>query len=95
MVLCSCAMEMIPLWVSAIISLGLMTLSLGLGAPGALKITICPPNVRLTSILTLIFDISVVYGPIELCFGYDTPVGLCNHIFRAHDPIIRVCWLFG
>ena len=65
-----------------------MTLSLGLGAPGAPKITICPPNVRITSVLTIIFDISVVYDPIELCFGYDTPVGLCYHISRAHGHII-------
>ena len=38
--------------------------------------------------LALTFDISVVYGPIELSFGYDTPVGLCCHISRAHGPII-------
>ena len=34
------------------------------------------------------FDVSAAYGPFELCFGYDTPVGPCYHIFRAHDPII-------
>ena len=89
MVLLSCALDMILLWVSAIISLGLMTPSLGLGAPGAPKIIICPQNVRITLILTLIFDISVVYGPIELCFGYDTPGGLSYHLSRAHNPIIR------
>ena len=35
------------------------------------------------------FDISAVYGPIGLCFGYDAPVGLCYHIPRAHGPITR------
>ena len=48
MVQLSCALDMILQWVSAVISLGLTTLSLGLGALGALKITICPPNVRIT-----------------------------------------------
>ena len=35
------------------------------------------------------FNISAVYGPIGLCFGYDAPVGLCYHISRAHGPITR------
>ena len=69
--------------------LRLMTLSLGLGTPGAPKINICPQNMQIASILAIIFDISVVYGPIELCFGHDTPVGVCCHISRAHDPIVR------
>ena len=85
MVQLSCALDMILLGVSPIISLGLTTLSLGLGALGAPKIT---PKVRITSVVTLIFDISVVYGPNELCFGYGTPVG-CYQIFRAHSAIIR------
>ena len=38
--------------------------------------------------LTSNFIISAVCGPIELCFGYDTPVGLCYHISRAHGHII-------
>ena len=80
---------MIVLYVSNIVSLGLKALSIGLGAPGAPKINICPPNMRIASILTIIFDISVVYGPIELCFGHDTPVGVCCHISRALDSIIR------
>ena len=67
----------------------LMTLSLGLRALEASKITICPTNVQITSILTLIFNISVVYGQIGLCFGDDTPVGLCYHISWAHDPTKR------
>ena len=33
-------------------------------------------------------DISVVYGLIKLCFGYDTPVGLCYHISRAQGHTI-------
>ena len=83
------ALDMMLLLMSSIISLGLVALLLGLGTPGAPKINICPPNMRITSILTIIVDISVVYGPIELCFGHDTPVGVCCHISRAHDPIIR------
>ena len=35
------------------------------------------------------FDISAVYGPIGLCFGYDAPVGFCYHISRAHGPITK------
>ena len=89
MVELSCALDMKLLWVSAIISLGLTTLSLGLGAPGAPKITICPPNERITLVVTLIIDILVVYHQIEPCFGYDTPVGLCYHISEAHGPIHR------
>ena len=72
MVQLSSTFEIIIIWVSAIISLGLMTLSLGLRALEASKITICPTNVQITSILTLIFNISVVYGQIGLCFGDDT-----------------------
>ena len=87
MVPLSCALDMMLLWISATISLGLMALSLSLGAPGAPKIPLSPPNVWISSILTLVFDISAVYGPIGLCFGYDAPVGLCFHISRAHGPI--------
>ena len=89
MVQLSCALEMRLLRVSAIISLGLMTPSLGLRAPGAPKVTMCPPNARITLILTLIFDISFDYGPNELCFGYGTLVGVCYQITRAHSAIIR------
>ena len=33
--------------------------------------------------------ISAIYGPIELRFGYDAPVGLCYHISRVHAPNTR------
>ena len=33
------------------------------------------------------FDISAVYGRIGLCFGYDAPLGLYYHTYRAHAPI--------
>ena len=89
MVQLSCVLDMILLGVSPIISLGLTTLSLGLGTLGAPTVTICPPKVQITSVLILIFDILVVYGPNELCFGYGTPVGLCYQISRAHSGIIR------
>ena len=65
MVQLSCALDMILLWVSAIISLGFTTPSLDLGVPRAPEITISPPKLGITSVLNLIFDISVVYGPIE------------------------------
>ena len=35
------------------------------------------------------FHISVSYGPIELCFGYDALLSFCYHISRAYDPINR------
>ena len=89
MVQLSSTFEIIIIWISAIISLGLMTLSLGLRALEASKITICPTNVQITSILTLIFNIFVVYGQIGLCFGDDTPGGLCYHISWAHDSTKR------
>ena len=53
-----------------------MALSLGLGAPGAPKMTRCPLNVGITLIVALIFHILAVYGPIGLCFEYDAPVCL-------------------
>ena len=45
------------------------------GPLGPLKLP-CRLEVRRTSILTLIFDISLVYGPIWLCFEYDAALGL-------------------
>ena len=39
-----CALNMMLLWVYAIIYQELMALSLGLGAPEAPKTNICPPN---------------------------------------------------
>ena len=38
--------------------------------------------------MALKFNISAVYGPIELCFGYDAAVSLCCHISGAYGPII-------
>ena len=77
------------LWASAIISLELIALSLGLGSTGAPKMTQCTLNVQISLIIASIFYFSAVYGPIELCFGYDALIGLCYHNFRAHDPIDR------
>ena len=75
------------LCVSDMISLELMALSLGLGAPGAPKMTPCPLNVRISLIVASILEISSVYGLIGLRFGYDALVGLCYHVFKAHGPI--------
>ena len=47
-------LDMMLLLMSSIISLGLVALLLGLGTPGAPKITLCPPKLR----IDLIFDIS-------------------------------------
>ena len=80
---------MVLLWVSAIIYLKLMALSLGLGYKGAPKMTQCALNVQISLIVASIFHISAVYGPIELWFAYDALMVLCYHNFRAHDPINR------
>ena len=40
-------------------------------------------------ILALIFNISIVNGPIGLCFGHDAPMDPYYHIFIANDPIIE------
>ena len=87
MVQFGCALDMITLWVFAIISLELMTLSINLGGPKAPKTTSSPIYVGICLILISTFQISAVYGIIALSFVYDAPVGLCYHIFRAHGPI--------
>ena len=71
-----CALNMMLLFVFAIIALELMAISLGLGASGAPEMTPCPLNVQISLIVALIFYISAVYGPIGLCFEYDAPVCL-------------------
>ena len=87
MVFFGCAFDMMLMWVSAIITLELMTLSIGLGGPVAPKTTPCPLNVQISLIVDSIFQISAIYGLFWLCFRYDADVGLCYHIFRAHGPI--------
>ena len=87
MVQLGCALDMMLLWVSAILSLELMALSLGLGSRGAPKMTQCTLNVEISLIVASIFYFSAVYDPIELCFGYDALIGFCYHNFRAHYPI--------
>ena len=79
-----CALNMMLLYISAIISLEFMALSLGLRAP---RMTPCPLNVRISLIVASIFHISAVYSPIGLCFGYDVRIGFCYHISRAHGRI--------
>ena len=94
MVLLGCALDMMLLWVSAIISLKPIALSLGLGAPRAPKMTPCPLNVRISLIVASILQISAVYVLIGLGFGYDAPVGLCYHIFKAHGGCLLRGQLF-
>ena len=83
-----CALNMMLLCVSAIIALELMALLLSLGAL-APKITPCHLNVLTSLIVASLFHIFAVYGSIGLCFGYDSSVGSCYHISRAHGPISR------
>ena len=83
MVVLGCVLDMVLLWVSAIIYIELMALSLGLGAP---KITPCPLNVQRSLISASIFHISAVYAPVGLCFRYDAFVGL---ILFSFTPTIR------
>ena len=60
------ALNMTNLCVFATITLELMAISLGLRASGAPEMTSCPLNVLISPIVTSIFYISAVYGPIEL-----------------------------
>ena len=55
MVVLGCALDMVFLWVSANIYLELMALSLGLGAPGAPKMTKCPLNMQISLIVATMF----------------------------------------
>ena len=71
------ALDMMLLWVSAILSLKLMALSLGLGSTGAPKMTQCTLNMQISLIVASIFDISAVYSLVGFCFGYIALMGLC------------------
>ena len=55
MALYGCALDMMLLWVSTIIHLELIAVSLSLGAPGAPKTTICPLNMQISFIVASIF----------------------------------------
>ena len=55
MVELGCALDMVLLWVSAIIYLELIVLSLGFGVPGAPKITKCPLNMQISLNVASIF----------------------------------------
>ena len=79
------ALDMMLLLMSTIISLALF---LGLGTPrtpGALRITICPPKLR----IDLIFEISAIFRPIGISFGYDSLKGVSYHLFRV-QPYHRI-----
>ena len=67
-------------WVSAIVHLEHMALSIGLGGPRGPQNDYVHLKPRYIAFLASNFDISAGYGPIGLCFGYDAPVGLCCHI---------------
>ena len=60
-----------------------MALSLGLGVPGGPQNDYVCFKLQYIAFLDSNFDISAVYSPNGLCFGYDAPVGLCYHISRA------------
>ena len=75
MVQLGCALDMMLLWTSAILSLEPMVLSQGLGSTGAPKMTRCTLNVQISLIVASIFHILAIYGPIGYCFGQDALVG--------------------
>ena len=81
-----CAMDMMLLWVSSIISLELMAFLLSLGSTGAPKMILRTLDVEISLIVAPIFHSLAVYGPFWFCFRNDTLVGLCYN-FRAHNPI--------
>ena len=87
MVQLGCALDMMLLWVSAIISLELIALSLGLESIGAPKMTQCTLNRQISLIVASIFHISAVFGLIGFCFEHDALVGLFYHKSKAPDPI--------
>ena len=89
MVQLGCALDMMLLWVSAIISLELIALSLGLESIGAPKMTQYTLNAQIYLIVASIFHISAVFGPIGFCFEHDALVGLFYHKSKAPDPIKR------
>ena len=66
MVLLGCALDLMLLWVFAIISLELIALSLGWGFKGAPKMTQCTLNVQISLIVASIFHISAFHGPIGI-----------------------------
>ena len=73
MVLLSCALDMMLLWVSTIISLELMVLSFGLRVP------LEPFNDPVTPKVDSIFDLAIIldiYAVSRFYFEYDVAVGL-------------------
>ena len=81
-----CAMDMMLLWVSSIISLELMAFLLSLGSTGAPKMILRTLDVEISLIVAPIFHSLAVYGPFWFFFRNDALVGLCYNS-RAHDPI--------
>ena len=61
----------------------------GSSISGSVGLSVCLSVCRFDlAFSTSNFNISAVCCLIELCFGYDTPGGLCYHISKAHDPIV-------
>ena len=77
MVVLGCALDMVLLWVSAIVYLEHMALSLGLGGPRGPQNDYVHLKPRYIAFLASNLDISAVYSGIRLCFGYGALVGLC------------------
>ena len=69
MVILGYALDIVLLWVSAIICLELMALLLGLGVPGGPSNDYVCFKLRHIAFLASNFDISTVFGRIGLCFG--------------------------
>ena len=76
MVLLSCALDMMLLWVSTIISLELMVLSFGLRVP--LEPFNDPVTLKVDSILDLAI-IFYIYTVSRFYFEYDVAVGLLSN----------------
>ena len=93
MVQLSCTLDRILLWVSAIISLGLMVIPLLSGAPWSLYMEALndPVTSKVDSILYLAISIILdVYTVSSLYFEFDVAVGLFYQTPKAKAPKIEV-----
>ena len=84
---------MMLLWVSAILSLELIALSLGLGSTRAPKMNQCTLNVQISMSVASIFHISADYGPIGFCFRHDALEGLWGSLERTSLKRMSLEWM--
>ena len=89
MVLLSCALDMMLLWVSTIISLELMVLSFGLRVP------LEPFNDPVTPKVDSIFDLAItldIYAVSRFYFEFDVAVGQIRMRFRHNASMSLICY---